>query len=79
LLDDYVAVSNTNVHLRQSLGLPSRVLLPMPPDWRWMHAGAESPWFPGTRIYRQAADGTWDEALGGLAGDLKAVFSPVLP
>lgn len=79
LLDDYVAVSNTNVHLRQSLGLPSRLLLPMPPDWRWMHAGAQSSWFPGTRIYRQAADGSWSDALSGLADDLKAVFSRVMP
>jgi tetratricopeptide (TPR) repeat protein len=59
LLDDYVAVSNTNVHLRQSLGLPSRVLLPMPADWRWMapregFSGDESPWFPGCPLYRQA-------------------------
>ena len=79
LLDEYIAVSNTNVHLRQSLALPSRLLVPMPADWRWMHAGAESPWFPGSRIYRQSADGSWREALSGLAEDLKAVFSPVLP
>lgn len=79
LLDEYVAVSNTNVHLRQSLDLPSRLLLPMPPDWRWMHAGDESPWFPGTRLYRQTVDGSWDHALAGLAKDLKAVFSRVTP
>lgn len=74
LLDEYAAVSNTNVHLRQSLGLPSRVLVPMPPDWRWMASGDASPWFPGTRIYRQAADGAWDAALARLSQDLKAVF-----
>ncbi len=79
LLDDYVAVSNTNVHLRQSLGRTSRVLVPMPPDWRWMNAGDESPWFPGTRVYRQAADGSWDAALSRLSGDLKAVFSRSTP
>jgi len=78
LLDDYVAVSNTNVHLRQSLGLPSRVLLPMPADWRWMHAGAQSPWFPGTHVYRQSADGSWSDAVNRLADDLKAVFSRVM-
>ena len=75
LLDDYVAVSNTNVHLRQSLGLPSRVLVPMPPDWRWMAAGDSSPWFPGSRVYRQTADGAWDPALGRLSQDLKVMFS----
>lgn len=79
LLDDYVAVSNTNVHLRQSLGLPSRVLVPMPADWRWMAAGDESPWFPGSRIYRQSRDGDWDGALADLARDLEAVFRGVRP
>lgn len=74
LLDEYAAVSNTNVHLRQSLGLPSRVLVPMPPDWRWMASGDASPWFPGTRVYRQTADGDWAAALARLSQDLKAVF-----
>jgi tetratricopeptide (TPR) repeat protein len=70
LLDDYVAVSNTNVHLRHSLGLPSRVMVPMPPDWRWMNEADESPWFPGSRVYRQAADGDWREALASLSRDV---------
>ena len=78
-LDDYVAVSNTNVHLRQSLGLLSRVLVPMPADWRWMAAGDVSPWFPGTRIYRQTAQGAWDDALASLSADLIAVFSRAAP
>lgn len=72
LLDDYVAVSNTNVHLRQALGLPSRVLVPMPADWRWMATGDESPWFPGCAVYRQAVDGSWDAAFARLARDLAA-------
>jgi Tfp pilus assembly protein PilF len=78
-LDDYVAVSNTNVHLRASAGRPSRVLVPMPADWRWLSAGGESPWFPGSWIYRQAKDGDWDGALARLAGDLEAVFSRAAP
>ncbi len=74
-LDDYVAVSNTNVHLRASAGRPSRLLVPMPADWRWMAAGDESPWFPGSPIYRQAFGGSWDAALARLSADLIAVFS----
>jgi tetratricopeptide (TPR) repeat protein len=72
LLDEYVGVSNTNVHLRASAGRPSRVLVPCPGEWRWMHAGDTSPWFPGTRTYRQTLAGDWTGALDALARDLGA-------
>jgi tetratricopeptide (TPR) repeat protein len=74
LLDDYVGVSNANMHLRASLGKAARVLVPCPPEWRWMIAGDESPWFPGFRIYRQRPDGDWNEALGKLERDLRERF-----
>jgi hypothetical protein len=74
LLDDYVGVSNTNTHLRATVGRTARVLVPRPADWRWMSAGDESPWFPGFRIYRQGPDGDWEAALGRLRGDLLAAF-----
>jgi hypothetical protein len=70
LLDDYVTVSNTNVHLRAAVNRGCRVLIPSPPEFRWMAAGSVSPWFPDCRIYRQGPDGSWDEALAGLAADL---------
>ncbi len=72
LIDEYVTVSNTNVHLRAGVGRPSRVLVPNPPDWRWMAAGDVSPWFPGSQVYRQGVDGSWDGALARLARDLGA-------
>jgi hypothetical protein len=71
-LDDYVCVSNTNLHLRAAVGRTSRVLVPNPPEFRWMVAGAESPWFPGTVLYRQGIDADWSQALDDLAGDLGA-------
>lgn len=72
LLDDYVTVSNTNVHLRAMTGRTSRVLVPNPPEFRWMAEGDESPWFPGCRVYRQGSDGSWDLALRRLARDFAA-------
>ena len=75
-LDDYVAVSNTNVHLRAGAGRTSRILVPHPPEYRWMAEGSESPWFPGCGVYRQAADGDWDRALAALAADLAKAFGP---
>jgi hypothetical protein len=72
LLDDYVGVSNTNMHLRAAAGRTARVLVPRPVEWRWMAAGDESPWFPGFRIYRQGPDGDWETALARLRDDLLA-------
>ncbi len=68
-LDDYVCVSNTNVHLRAAAGRPSRVLVPYPAEFRWMAAGDRSPWFPATPVYRQAPDGDWSAPLAALARD----------
>lgn len=70
LIDEYVAVSNTNVHLRAGAGRISRVLIPHPPDWRWMAAG-RSPWYPDIPTYREACGGGgWDAALAQLHSDL---------
>lgn len=68
-LNEHACVSNTNVHLRAALGKLSRVLIPNPPDWRWMASG-ESPWFPGCPTYRQTKDGDWTAALEQLRADL---------
>src|SRR5262245_57085604 len=70
LLDDYVGVSSTNMHLRAGLGQTARVLAPMPPEWRWAAAGTSSPWFPGFAVYREAADTGWTPALRALSEDL---------
>jgi len=75
LLDDYVGVSNTNMHLRAAVGKTARVLVPAPPEWRWMAEGKESPWFPGFTVYRQGYEGGWDRAFAELAVDLKKSLS----
>jgi len=71
VLDEYVGVSSTNMHLRAGAGGTARVLVPWPPDWRWMAAGNESPWFPGFSIYRQMLNEDWSDALRRLNHDLK--------
>jgi len=69
LLDEYVTVSNTNVHLRETVRRPSRVLIPTP-EFRWMAKGDESPWFPLTKLYRRTPAHDWTPALAALARDL---------
>ena len=69
VFDDYAGVSNTNTHLRAALGKTGTVFVPFPPEWRWTAAGAESPWFPGFRVYRQTPQRAWDAALAALRGE----------
>ena len=70
LLDEYIGVDNTNMHLSASVGKSCRILVPHPPEWRVMSDGSESPWFPGFSLYRQSASGVWSKALGQLRMDL---------
>jgi len=74
LLDDYVSVSNTNIHLRVATGRPARILVTHPGEYRWQVEGAISPWFPGFELYRQDVDGAWASAFASLRSDMKAKY-----
>jgi Flp pilus assembly protein TadD len=71
-IDDYAGVSSTLVHLRAGSGGRARILVPFPPEWRWMESGDTSPWFPRATVYRQGPDGEWRQAFARLAADLGA-------
>lgn len=71
LLDDYVGVSNTNMHLLSGLAVRSaRVLVLTPAEWRWGEQAAATPWFPGFAIYRQGLGRNWEGTLAALQKDL---------
>ncbi len=70
VVDDYVTVSNTNVHLLAGLQRSARVLVPRPAEWRWMQAGDTSPWFPGSAVYRQPQSRGWEQPFLKLRKDL---------
>jgi Flp pilus assembly protein TadD len=80
VVDEYVGVSNTNMHLRAASGRTAHVLAPLPTEWRWGAAGDESPWFPGFRIHREPSTAAWAGALtqlrNELAGSLAAQEHP---
>ncbi|MGH8765013.1 MAG: hypothetical protein ACRET8_04800, partial [Burkholderiales bacterium] len=69
-IDEYVGVSNTNMHLRAALGREARVLASRGAEFRWMSDGGQSPWFPGMVVYRQGAFGDWQDAIRSLRSDL---------
>ncbi len=73
IVDSYIGVSNTNMHLRSAVGKSAHVLVPHPPEWRWMFEN-ESPWFPEFNIFRQTHDDNWKAALIELKEDLQKTY-----
>jgi len=72
MLEEYVGVSNTNVHIRAGVGRPGRVLIPFPAEFRWMNAGGDSPWFPGFSLYRESPARDWRPAMSSLGSDISS-------
>lgn len=52
-LDLIITVDTAIAHLAGALGKPVWVLLPPNPDWRWMQARDDSPWYPTMRLFRR--------------------------
>jgi len=58
VLDRYIGVSNTNMHLRALVAKACEIYVPFPYEWRCGVEG-ESPWFPGWIVHRQSPGRAW--------------------
>jgi hypothetical protein len=58
-------------HLAGALGKPVWVLLRHTPDWRWLIDREDSPWYPTARLFRQTANGDWNEVIARVAAELQ--------
>ena len=77
-LDLLVSVDTSVGHLAGALGKPAWIMLPFAPDWRWLMARSDSPWYPSVRLFRQGAPRAWTPLIESVAGELAAfVARPV--
>jgi tetratricopeptide (TPR) repeat protein len=70
-MDLVITIDNSTAHLAGALGVPTWVLLPRVPDWRWMLGREDSVWYPGMRLFRQRTMGDWRAVVGGVEDGLR--------
>ena len=73
--DLVISVDSAVAHAAAAIGRPTFVLLPFWPDWRWGLSGDKSPWYPDARLFRQSADGDWDNVIARVRSETAAMFA----
>lgn len=58
-LDLLVCVDSSTAHLAGAMGKACWLMLPFFPDWRWLLARDDSPWYPSMKLWRQTSPGDW--------------------
>jgi tetratricopeptide (TPR) repeat protein len=69
-LDVIVACDTSVAHLAGALARPTWLVLSHYPDWRWLLARKDSPWYPTARLFRQRKPGDWPAVMREIAAAL---------
>lgn len=61
---DLLITCDTSVaHLAGCMGVPTWVLVPNPPEWRWLLASDETAWYDNFEVFRQETPKDWDSVM----------------
>jgi tetratricopeptide (TPR) repeat protein len=69
-LDLVITCDTALAHLAGALGRPVWVALKYVPDWRWLLARADNPWYPSMRLFRQPRPGDWESVFEAICHEL---------
>ena len=74
-LDLVISVDTSTAHLAGALGKPVWILNRYDGCWRWLNNGADNPWYPTAKLYRQEQVGDWETVITTVCNDLQLKFS----
>ncbi len=69
-VDRLVTIDTSVAHVAGASDVPTSIVLPYAPDWRWLLDREDSPWYPSMRLYRQSKAYEWDDVIRRVAADL---------
>jgi tetratricopeptide (TPR) repeat protein len=75
VLDLVISIDTAVAHLAGALAKPVWILLPFPPDWRWLLGSDKTRWYPTARLFRQATAGDWNGVCARVADALHTLAS----
>jgi len=79
-LDLVITVCTSVVHLAGSMGVPTWVLTPSRPAWRYKLEGDEMPWYSSVNLFRQKEGSVdWIPVVQDVAENLSDLLSSILP
>lgn len=73
-LDAVVTADTSVAHLAGALGIPTWILIPPLPDWRWQVEAERSPWYGSATLVRRHRREQWRDVLPRVATQLASYF-----
>ena len=73
-MDLVISVDTSVAHLAGALAKPLWLLLPAIPDYRWLLARDDTPWYPSARLFRHPMPGDWAGTITAVAHALELYF-----
>ncbi len=71
---DLVICCDTAIgHLAGAMGIPTWMVLPFNPDWRWMLDGEATHWYDSIKLFRQTKRDDWSEVFQKVEAELNAL------
>ena len=78
-VDALVSVDTSVAHLAGSMGVPTLLMLPFVPDWRWGERGHSTPWYDSVRLIRQTSPADWASVVSSVHSVISGMYCRVSP
>ena len=75
-IDQYIAVPNTNVYFRSSLGKSTQVMLTTPAGYTWLRGQRASFWYPHAVLHRATIENDWNAAFADMRASVLKELNP---